>query len=70
MREKVALPRGRSYLGLYRKVADNLNENGKLPFRGREYNIGIVQRHVHGKIKDPQVEQELKNVINEWLNEN
>lgn len=68
-KEIYPIPRGRSYLSLYQQVADNLNKQGKLPFRGREYNLGIVQSHVHRKIVDDNVEQELKSLIDEWLNE-
>lgn len=64
------IPRGRSYLSLYQEVADNLNRQGKLPFRGREYTLGIVQSHVHRKIIDDNVEQELKRITEQWLKEN
>lgn len=69
LREQIKLPRGRSYLHLYQLVADNLNAKGKLPFRSRTYNSGIVQSHIHGKIKDDQVQEELTLVINKWIYE-
>jgi hypothetical protein len=69
LREQIKLPRGKSYLHLYQEVANNLNAKGRLPFRSRTYNSGIVQSHIHGKIKDDQVQEELSLVINNWLNE-
>lgn len=69
-KEIYPIPRGKSYLSLYQKVADSLNNQGKLPFRGREYTLGIVQSHVHRKIVDDNVEQELKTQIDIWLREN
>jgi hypothetical protein len=67
LREQVKLPRGRSYLHLYQEVADNLNAKGRLPFRSRTYNSGIVQSHIHGKIIDEQVAEELSKVLYKWL---
>ena len=64
------IPRGKTHSELYSEVAKRLNNEGKLPFRGREYNIGIVMSHVYGRIKDEQVKSMLNIVANEWLNTN
>ena len=52
LKEKILIPRSKTYSELFQEVAKRLNENGSLPYRGREYNIGIVQSHAYGKIKD------------------
>jgi len=66
-KEKINIPRGKTHSELYQEVARRLNKQGLLPFRGREYNIGIVMSHVYGRIKDEQVKQVLTQVANEWL---
>mgnify|MGYP000028296200 CR=1 FL=1 len=66
LKEKILIPRSKTYSELFQEVAKRLNENGSLPYRGREYNIGIVQSHAYGKIKDEQVETMLKSIANEW----
>jgi hypothetical protein len=66
-KEKLPIPRGRSYSELFQETANQLNKDKKLPYRGREYTIGIVQSHAYNKINDPQVEEYLKRIANEWL---
>jgi hypothetical protein len=65
-KEKLPIPRDRSYSELFIETANRLNKDKKLPYRGREYTIGIVQSHVYGKIKDPQVQEYLNIIANEW----
>jgi hypothetical protein len=67
-KERLPIPRGRSYSELFVATATRLNNDKKLPYRGREYTIGIVQSHVYGKIKDPQVQEYLNAIANEWYN--
>jgi len=67
-KEKLPIPRGRSYSELFQETAIQLNKDKKLPYRGREYTIGIVQSHAYSKINDPQVEEYLKRIANEWYN--
>lgn len=67
LKEKITIPRSKTYSELFIEVADRLNKEQLLPFRGREYNIGIVQSHAYGKIKDEQVERMIKQVANEWF---
>jgi hypothetical protein len=67
-KEKLPIPRGRSYSELFQETARQLNEDKKLPYRGREYTIGIVQSHAYNNINDPQVEEYLKRIANEWYN--
>jgi hypothetical protein len=66
-KERLPIPRGRSYSELFQETANQLNKDKKLPYRGREYTIGIVQSHAYNKINDPQVEEYLKRIANEWL---
>jgi hypothetical protein len=65
-REKLPIPREKSYSELFLETARQLNEDKKLPYRGREYTIGIVQSHAYNNINDPQVEEYLKRIANEW----
>lgn len=65
-KEKLPIPRDRSYSELFQETARQLNKDKKLPYRGREYTIGIVQSHVYGKIKDPQVQEYLNIIAHEW----
>jgi hypothetical protein len=65
-KEKLPIPRGRSYSELFQETANQLNKDKKLPYRGREYTIGIVQSHAYNKINDPQVEEYLKRIAQEW----
>ncbi len=67
-KEKLPIPRGRSYSELFQETANQLNKDKKLPYRGREYTIAIVQSHAYNKINDPQVEEYLKRIANEWYN--
>lgn len=65
-KDKLPIPRGRSYSELFQETAIQLNKDKKLPYRGREYTIGIVQSHAYNKINDPQVEEYLKRIAQEW----
>jgi hypothetical protein len=67
-KEKLPIPREKSYSELFLETARQLNEDKKLPYRGREYTIGIVQSHAYNNINDPQVEEYLKRIANEWYN--
>jgi len=69
LKEKFPIPRQRGYLELYQEVAKSLNSKGKLPFRAREYSSPIIQSHVHGRINDPQIQEELELVAKHWYNE-
>jgi hypothetical protein len=53
-------------MSLYKDVADRLNAKGKLPFSAREWNTGLVQQTVYGKLNYPEVMEELKLVMQEY----
>lgn len=65
-KDKLPIPRGKSYSELFAETAKQLNRDKKLPYRGREYTIGIVQSHAYNKINDPQVQEYLTRIANEW----
>lgn len=67
-KDKLPIPRERSYSELFMETARQLNRDKKLPYRGREYTIGIVQSHAYNKINDPQVQEYLTRISNEWYN--
>lgn len=49
----------------YQLVADRLNQKGILPFSARQWSSGLVQQTVYGKIKYPEVMEELKLIMQE-----
>jgi hypothetical protein len=53
-------------MDIYKEVAERLNAKGKLPFSAREWNIGLVQQTVYGKLKYPEVMDELKLIMQEY----
>jgi hypothetical protein len=50
-------------LNLYQEVADNLNKKGVMPFSARQWSMPLVQSVVYGKIKNQQVMDEVKLVM-------
>jgi hypothetical protein len=53
-------------MDIYKEVAERLNAKGKLPFSAREWNTGLVQQTVYGKLKYPEVMAELKLIMQEY----
>jgi hypothetical protein len=52
-------------MDIYKQVADNLNAKGILPFSAREWNTGLVQQTVYGKLNYPEVMEEFKLIMQE-----
>ena len=50
-------------LNLYQEVADNLNKKGIMPFSARQWSMPLVQSVVYGKVKNQQVMDEVKLVM-------
>jgi hypothetical protein len=53
-------------MDIYKEVAERLNAKGMLPFSAREWNTGLVQQTVYGKLKYPEVMEELKLIMQEY----
>jgi hypothetical protein len=53
-------------MSVYKEVAERLNAKGKLPFSAREWNTGLIQQTVYGKLKYPEVMEELKLIMQEY----
>ena len=49
----------------YQQVADRLNKKGILPVSARQWSSGLVQQTVYGKVKYPEVMEELKLIMQE-----
>jgi len=49
----------------YRLVAERLNAKGILPFSARQWSQALVQQTVYGKVKYPEVMEELKQLMQE-----
>jgi hypothetical protein len=49
----------------YQEVANRLNKKGILPFSARQWSSGLVQQTVYGKVKYPEVMEELKLIMQE-----
>ncbi len=47
-------------LNLYQEVADNLNKKGVMPFSARQWSMPLVQSVVYGKVKNEEVMDEVK----------
>jgi len=52
-------------MNVYQQCAERLNAKGIKPFSAREWNIGIVQQTVYGKLNYPEVLDEIKSIYNE-----
>jgi hypothetical protein len=52
-------------MNVYQQCAERLNAKGIKPFSAREWNIGIVQQTVYGKLNYPEVLEEIKSIYNE-----
>lgn len=50
-------------LNLYQEVADNLNRKGVMPFSARQWSMPLVQSVVYGKVKNEEVMDEVKLVM-------
>lgn len=50
-------------LNLYQEVADNLNKKGVMPFSARQWSMPLVQSVVYGKVKNEDVMDEVKLVM-------
>lgn len=50
-------------LNLYQEVADNLNKKGVMPFSARQWSMPLVQAVVYGKVKNEEVMDEVKLVM-------
>lgn len=56
-------------MSVYAQVAENLNSKGILPFSARSWNTPLVQSVAYGKIKYPEVMEEIIKVKTEMHNE-
>ena len=56
-------------MSLYAQVAENLNNKGILPFSARSWNTPLVQSVAYGKVKYPEVMEEIIKVKTEMHNE-
>jgi hypothetical protein len=53
-------------MNLYQLCADRLNAKGVKPFSAREWTLPIVQQTVYGKVKYPEVMEEIKLIMKEY----
>ena len=56
-------------MSLYAQVAENLNNKGILPFSARSWNTPLVHSVAYGKVKYPEVMEEIIKVKTEMHNE-
>jgi hypothetical protein len=52
-------------MNLYQLCAERLNAKGVKPFSAREWTLPIVQQTVYGKVKYPEVMEEIKLIMKE-----
>jgi hypothetical protein len=52
-------------MSVYQLCADRLNAKGIKPFSAREWTLPIVQQTVYGKVKYPEVLEEIKLIMKE-----
>jgi hypothetical protein len=52
-------------MNVYQQCAERLNAKGIKPFSAREWNTGLVQQTVYGKLNYPEVLEEIKSIYNE-----
>ena len=53
-------------MSIYQLCADRLNAKGVKPFSAREWTLPIVQQTVYGKVKYPEVMEEIKLIMEEY----
>jgi hypothetical protein len=53
-------------MNLYQLCAERLNAKGVKPFSAREWTLPIVQQTVYGKVKYPEVMEEIKLIMQEY----
>jgi hypothetical protein len=53
-------------MSVYQLCADRLNAKGIKPFSAREWTLPIVQQTVYGKVKYPEVLEEIKLIMSEY----
>ena len=53
-------------MNVYQLCADRLNAKGVKPFSAREWTLPIVQQTVYGKVKYPEVMEEIKLIMEEY----
>jgi len=53
-------------MNLYQLCAERLNAKGVKPFSAREWTLPIVQQTVYGKVKYPEVMEEIKLIMEEY----
>lgn len=53
-------------MNVYAQCAERLNAKGIKPFSAREWTTAIVQQTVYGKVKYPEVLEEIKMIYNEY----
>lgn len=52
-------------MNVYQQCAERLNAKGIKPFSAREWSTAIVQQTVYGKVKYPEVMDEIKSIYHE-----
>lgn len=55
-------------MSVYAQVAENLNNKGILPFSARSWNVPLVQSVVYGKVKYPEVMEEIRLILESYDN--
>jgi hypothetical protein len=53
-------------MNVYQQCADRLNAKGIKPFSARQWSLPLVQQTVYGKVKYPEVMEEIKLIMQEY----
>ena len=53
-------------MNVYQQCADRLNAKGIKPFSARQWSLPLVQQTVYGKVKYPEVMEEIKLIMKEY----
>lgn len=53
-------------MSIYQLCADRLNAKGIKPFSARQWSLPLVQQTVYGKVKYPEVMEEIKLIMKEY----
>lgn len=53
-------------MSIYQLCADRLNAKGVKPFSARQWSLPLIQQTVYGKVKYPEVMEEIKLIMQEY----
>ena len=53
-------------MSIYQQCADRLNAKGIKPFSARQWSLPLIQQTVYGKVKYPEVMEEIKLIMQEY----